>query len=106
MGSFDRRHEIRLGQDEAVWAAASPHRHPQDVAEELRTWGVLDALEGAAMLVREMDPSQLARAANLDPLDPDGGPLNLEVLTWSLALSLRDRGGMALDDAERPTEHE
>ena len=35
---------------------------------------------------------------SLDPLDPAGGPLDADTLTWSLASTLRYLAGMKLDE--------
>ena len=85
--------------DDGIWATVVPGRAPDDVAASLRSWGVLGALDGADALIREMDPANLERTAGLDPLEPDGGPLDHDVLRWSLAQTLRYRAGMALDAA-------
>ena len=77
--------------DDAVWRTVVPGREPEDVAAALHSRGVTDALEGARVLMREADP------AGLDPLDPAGGPLEADVLAWSLASTLR-RAGMPLGD--------
>ena len=83
--------------DAAVWRTAVPGRDPEEVAAALRSWGVSNALDGARVLVREADPANLQRTAGLDPLEPTGGPLDTDVLAWSLASSLR-RAGLTLDD--------
>ena len=83
--------------DDAVWRTVVPGREPEDVAAALHSRGVTDALEGARVLMREMDPANRERTAGLDPLDPAGGPLEADVLAWSLASTLR-RAGMPLGD--------
>ena len=83
--------------DDAIWTTVVPGRAPDDVAAALRSWGVQGALAGADTLIREMDPGNLARTAGMDPLAPDGVPLDHDVLRWSLAQTLRYRAGMTLD---------
>ena len=82
--------------DDAVWRTVVPGREPEEVAAALHSWGVTNALEAARVLVREADPANLERTAGLDPLDPTGGPLAAELLTWSLASTLRARAGLPL----------
>ncbi len=84
--------------DEAVWRTVVPGRDPLEVAATLRSWGVTNARDGAEALMREADPAAIARTAGLDPLDPTGGPLERDVIAWSLANMLRHTAGMALDN--------
>jgi hypothetical protein len=84
--------------DDAVWRIVVPGREPEEVAAALHSWGVTNALDGARVLVREADPANLERTAGLDPLDPTGGPLAVDLLTWSLASTLRARAGLPLGD--------
>ncbi len=95
--SSDTRSATIRELDDAVWRTLVPDRTPADVAEALRSWGVMNARDGATVLVREADPANIERTAGLDPLDPDGGPLEPNVLTWSLANTLRYRAGMTRD---------
>ncbi len=49
-------------------------------------------------MVREADPADRGRTAGPDPQDPTGRALAVDLLTWSLASTLRARAGLSLED--------
>jgi hypothetical protein len=96
--THDPRKKTVRDLDDALWSIVVPGREPEEVAAALRSWGVLNARGGAAVILREADPANITRTAGLDPLDPQGGPIAEDVLLWSLASTLRYRAGLPPED--------